>query len=143
MHLVLSTKIWRNSSILIRILILKETRKKICKIINSLNINNNNFQINKKSSRTSGGDSGKRVNLYNLNNIKKKFKCLYTNATSLANKLSYMETLLAMEEPDAVFITETWFKENSCPSFQNYNLYRKDRLGLRSGSGVCMYLKKL
>ena len=66
----------------------------------------------------------------------------YTNATSLNNKLSYLETLLAMEQPDAVFVSETWFKENSCPSFSNYTLHRRDRLGLRSGGGVCIYIKK-
>jgi hypothetical protein len=47
-----------------------------------------------------------------------------------------------MEEPDAVFVSETWFKENSCPSFRNYNLHRRDRVGQRHGGGVCIYIKK-
>jgi hypothetical protein len=71
----------------------------------------------------------------------KVLKCFYTNATSLSNKLPFLETLLAMEEPDAVFISETWFKENTCLSFVNYNLHRKDRVGQRIGGGVCIYIK--
>ena len=47
-----------------------------------------------------------------------------------------------MEEPDAVFVSETWFKDYSCPSFENYILHRKDRPGVRSGGGVCIYIKK-
>jgi hypothetical protein len=47
-----------------------------------------------------------------------------------------------MEEPDAVFVSETWFKENSCPSFENYTLQRKDRVCQRNGGGVCIYIKK-
>jgi len=52
-----------------------------------------------------------------------------------------------MVEPDAVFVSETWFKENFCPSFGNYTPYRKGRRALkeahkiRSGGGVCIYMK--
>ena len=65
---------------------------RIYRIRNSFFNNNNSFKNNKEKigSRTSG-DRGKKDNL-------KTFKCFYTNATSLNNKLSYLEILLAIEE---------------------------------------------
>ena len=39
------------------------------------------------------------------------------------------------EEPDAICVTETWFYENSCPSFNKYNLYIKDIVDFRHGEG--------
>ena len=51
-----------------------------------------------------------------------------------------------MKEPGAVFVPGTWFKENSCPNFRNYTLYREDGLALAeakkliSGGGVCIYI---
>jgi hypothetical protein len=47
-----------------------------------------------------------------------------------------------MEDPDAVFVSETWYNENSCPGFENYTLHRKDRVGQRMGGGVYIYIKK-
>ena len=47
-----------------------------------------------------------------------------------------------------MFISETWFKENSCPNLGNYILHRKDRISrkgekeARNGGGVCIYIKK-
>ena len=120
---------------------IEKRNKHLYKIRKSLNLNNNIFKINKgkscSGSSGSSGDSGKGENIM----FRKKFKCFYTNATSLANKLPFLETLLAMEEPDAVCISETWFKENSCPSFGNYTLHRRDRVGQRNGGGVCIYIK--
>ena len=125
-----------NEKIIINI---KNRNKQLYKIRNSLNINNIYFNKSKdKSSSRASGDLGKSANII----IKKKFKCFYTNATSLSNKLPFLESLFAMEEPDAVFVSETWFKENSCPSFENYTLHRKDRVGQRNGGGVCIYIKK-
>ena len=86
---------------------IKNRNRQISKIRNSLILNNFNFNFNKeKSSSRACGDLGKGDSFIN----KKILKCFYTNATSLSNKLPFLETLLAMEEPDAVFISETWFK---------------------------------
>ena len=46
-----------------------------------------------------------------------------------------------MEEYDVVFISETLFKDNSCPSFEEYTLHRRGRSGVRNGGGVCIYIK--
>ena len=117
---------------------IKKRNKKIFKIRNSLNLNNVNFNNNKKTSGSRASrDLGKGANI-----IKNRFKCFYTNATSLSNKLASLETLFAMEDPDAVFVSETWYNENSCPGFENYTLHRKDRVGQRMGGGVCIYIKK-
>ena len=62
---------------------------------------------------------------------------------SLNNKSPFLQTLLVIEEPDAVFISETWYKDNSCPSFPGYTLFRKDRVGPRQGGGVCVYIKSI
>ena len=44
------------------------------------------------------------------------------------------------EEPDAICVTETWFNENSCPSFNKYNLYIKDIVDFKHGGG-CIFIK--
>jgi hypothetical protein len=67
---------------------IKKRNKQLYKIRKSLNLNNNIFKINKgkscSGSSGSSGDSGKGVNII----FRKKFKCFYTNATSLAKYLS-------------------------------------------------------
>ena len=114
----------------------KKFSKQIFKIKKS---KTNNLFSNKKNgfSSSSSGDSSKQVN------FKKALKCVYTNATSLNNKGPFFQTLLTIEEPDAVFISETWYKDNSCPSFPGYTLFRKDRVGPRQGGGVCIYIKNI
>ena len=41
---------------------------------------------------------------------------------------------------DIICIAETWFKEESCPNINGYNLFRNDRVGT-TGGGVCIYVK--
>ena len=45
------------------------------------------------------------------------------------------------EESDAICVTETWLNENSCPSFNINNLYRKYRVDFRRGGRDCIYIK--
>jgi hypothetical protein len=67
-----------------------------------------------------------------------KLKCFYTNPTSLnLSKLIELSTIIAIENPNLIFITETWFNSLSVPALKNYNLFRNDREG--HGGGVAIY----
>lgn len=67
--------------------------------------------------------------------------CLYTNATSLNNKLNdFKAEIVAQGFSQIVFVTETWFGENSVPFIDNYVLYRKDRKS--RGGGVAIYVRE-
>ena len=55
------------------------------------------------------------------------------------NELPLLYAFMETEERDAICVTETWFDENSFPSFNQYNLYRKNRDDFRHGGEVCIY----
>ena len=46
-----------------------------------------------------------------------------------------------MEEYDLLSISEAWFMDNSCPSFEKYTFHRRDII-VRNGGGVCINQKK-
>ena len=63
--------------------------------------------------------------------------CLYTNPTSLHNKMNILEAKIANEKPDILFFAETWFREDSCPSLKGYNIFRRDRKKRIGGCRKC------
>jgi hypothetical protein len=66
--------------------------------------------------------------------------CVYTNATSLGNKINELEArLIQMGRPHLVGVAETWFSKSSAPQLSGYVLYQKDREG--RGGGVCIYVR--
>ncbi|EYC34225.1 hypothetical protein Y032_0001g311 [Ancylostoma ceylanicum] len=73
-----------------------------------------------------------------------RLKCLLTNARSLGNKLHHLHCLLSTQNPDLVFICETWFSSKISNSEVVGNLpylvFRCDRKGNRGG-GVCCLAK--
>ena len=95
---------------------------------------NKNKNASRSSSSRGDGCQGGKVNM------RKYFKCIYTNATSLNNKLSHLRVRVALEDPYVIKISETWFNENSCPNIEGYTIFRGDRVGSRGG-GVCIYVK--
>jgi hypothetical protein len=51
-----------------------------------------------------------------------KLKCFYTNPTSLnLSKLIELSTIIAIENPRLIFITENWFNSLSVPALKNSN----------------------
>lgn len=77
-----------------------------------------------------------------------QLKLLYLNARSLVNKFSDLETILATERPDVLFVTETWFNdkiENAELEFTEHTLAarndRMDTVGGRGG-GVALWCKR-
>ncbi len=82
-------------------------------------------------------------------------KCLYLNPTSIVNKWDQLNSLIiAKHYPEIIFITETWFKENSINNLNNYTLFSKNRstsaatldpgivsLNLDRGGGVAIYVR--
>lgn len=76
-----------------------------------------------------------------LNNL----KCLYTNATSLNDKLSELQVLCETIAPAIVGITETWFKSTSIVKINGFCTYRCDRSSKgddRRGGGVAIYVSE-
>jgi Reverse transcriptase (RNA-dependent DNA polymerase)/Endonuclease-reverse transcriptase len=68
-------------------------------------------------------------------------KCWYTNATSLNNKFDEFKASLAYHShPHLLFITETWFNDESLTKLSNYSLFKRDRQG-KAGGGVALYVK--
>ena len=68
-----------------------------------------------------------------------KLRCMYTNATSIINKLDLIETFLVTNNVDLMFITETWLQDYHLADIPDYTLYRTDRT--TQGGGVCIYVK--
>ena len=67
-------------------------------------------------------------------------KMVYTNATSLNNKILELELYLRYSGwPHVVGIAETWFSETSIPTISGYTLYRRDIDSIHGG--VCIYVK--
>lgn len=71
----------------------------------------------------------------------KDLKILYTNATSLENKIDELKVTLEYFRPNIAGITETWFKSSSIANINGYSLYRKDRSDGRRGGGVALYIE--
>ena len=84
---------------------------------------------------------------------KKQLKCFYTNARSIRNKFYELLSHITEEEPDIVFITETWVKfsvqknsKYSCRDLlceyqiDGYSLFYYERLE-SEGGGVFTYIK--
>ena len=58
----------------------------------------------------------------------KDLSFLYTNATSLVNKMDEFKVTCEYFNPDIIGITETWFRSNfNSSSLGGYNEYRRDR----------------
>lgn len=67
--------------------------------------------------------------------------CIYTNPTSLGNKISELESLLVVKKmPHLVFVTETWFGSGSAAALSRYSLHKRDRVDKRGG-GVAIYFR--
>ena len=70
-----------------------------------------------------------------------KIVFVYTNATSLENKLNELKLICEMDKPHIFAVTETWFRSTSLSNMDGYNVYRKDRLDGKGG-GVALYVSK-
>ena len=75
----------------------------------------------------------KVVSLSNLN-------VLYTNATSLMNKVEEFKILCALKNPHIIAVTETWFTTSSIANLAGYTLYKRNRNDGRKGVGVAIYV---
>jgi len=74
-------------------------------------------------------------------NLLNSLNCFYTNATSLINKWSDLNSLiLVLNSPHIILITETWFNTLSICKLDNYNLFCKNREAVRGG-GVAIYVR--
>lgn len=117
--------------------------KRFNKNLNKVKNKNKIVIKNKKGSRSSISSVCGSGHMDEQVNIKNVFKVIYTNATSLNNKMAQLEIRIALENPDAIAISETWFNTNSCPNIKGYTLYRGDRVGLRKEGGVCIYVREI
>ena len=73
-------------------------------------------------------------------------KCLLTNSRSIVNKMEDLVQIVTEENPDLIFITETWGNEN-IPNAElkldAYELLRLDRISTRGGGCIIHYKSHL
>ena len=70
----------------------------------------------------------------NTNNL----KCLKWNARGLTKaRLEEFRILINSEDPDLIFLSETFWNNNFTVKFKNYSFVKKDR-STRRGGGVAM-----
>jgi hypothetical protein len=107
--------------------------------LKSKNFNLNNFIFS--SNKVNGDDHRDGAGSGSTGEFESSFiNCIYTNSTSLNNKIGELEAFLSLESfPHLVLIAETWFDESSLPELKNYTLHRRDR-GSRGG-GVAIYAR--
>ena len=49
-----------------------------------------------------------------------KLRCYYTNPTSLGNKSEDVQSVIIEHDPDLMFFSETWYKDETVVQFPNY-----------------------
>ena len=84
--------------------------------------------------------------LLNESKLHHGLKCMYTNARSIMNKLTSLESNVAEYNPDVIGITESWATEKDIQGLlelEGYTCYRRDRMSDYStkGGGLLMYMK--
>ena len=93
-------------------------------------------------SEASTDSSNVSPSLGDINMLKDKFSVVHYNIQSVVNKLDIIESEL--NNFDIICLTETWLDQrtlNNNLSLNEYNLYRRDRVGDRYG-GICVYAKQ-
>lgn len=78
---------------------------------------------------------------------KNNLKCVYMNARSICNKLSELELLIKIENPDIIAVNETWLSqkiENAEINFEGYTTVRQDRVcnNKECGGGLALFIKQ-
>ena len=74
------------------------------------------------------------------NQPEKIFEFVYTNATSLNNKILQLELYIRCNRwTHGVSIADTWFSETSVPTIGWYVMYRRDKYSTHGG--VCIYVR--
>jgi hypothetical protein len=79
------------------------------------------------------------IELVSRNFSSTHLKCLYTNATSLNNKINKLILDIIDHDVSVVFISKTWWSDTSAVNINGFNLFRKDRDS--RGGGVCIYIR--
>ena len=72
-------------------------------------------------------------------------RVLVFNAQSIRNKMDLFKSLMAVEKPDIVGITESWIHTNTRDfegefEISGYRMFKKDRIG-KEGGGVLIYIR--
>lgn len=66
---------------------------------------------------------------------------MYTNATSIVNKIQELKTMITIKKPHVIGIAETWFNNKSIKNIDGYSFFGRDRDQV-AGGGVCIYIDK-
>ena len=76
---------------------------------------------------------------YNVRNSSGKIRCISLNAQSVVNKSAVIKSLISIERPEILCLTETFLSDSVC-SYEvfplSYNIFRKDRN--RRGHGLAI-----
>ena len=75
-------------------------------------------------------------------NIKRKLKCINTNAQSLQYKMDELKQVIKDNDVKVVAVTETWGKEwkEATLEIEGFNMYKKHRTDGRRGGGCVIYV---
>jgi hypothetical protein len=72
----------------------------------------------------------------------KNLKCMQWSSRGLTkSRLEEFRSLLNKEDPDLVFLSETFWKPSFTVKFASYQIFKKDRIS-RHGGGVALLVKK-
>ena len=75
-----------------------------------------------------------------IRNIVTNLNCFLFNARSIVNKWHEFELFVFANDPDLIFITESWGKNDIAFNLPGYVTFRKDRDN-RPGGGVLIFIR--
>ena len=78
------------------------------------------------------------------NDIKKKLKCINTNAQSLQFKMDELKQVIKENDVKIVAVTESWGQEwkEATLEMDGFNMYKKHRTDGRRGGGCVLYVSQ-
>ena len=78
------------------------------------------------------------------NDIKKKLKCINTNAQSLEFKMDELKQVIKENDVKIVAVTESWGQEwkEATLEMDGFNMYKKHRTDGRRGGGCVLYVSQ-
>ena len=101
------------------------------------------YQIQKRQRKPNTKPRTERRSVTNRNVNSRQLKATLINARSLINKKQELESVQFQENPDMIFVTESWADERHSVAelkLSGYDCIRKDRS--RRGGGCIMYVKE-
>ncbi|CAH8481634.1 unnamed protein product [Schistosoma intercalatum] len=110
-------------------------------------LNTHQYGVNAPNSSFSQGKTDKPLGLHHTLLLDKQspyLTLMLINARSVQSKMTYLRTLLLLNNPSLVLITESWLSSDTTDTFlqiDTYELFRCDRV-IKKGGGCLVYVSK-